>query len=217
MPVAVAVPGLTAIEAPIRHILSKVARARQKECDRGFKIILVRSVSPVAATTAAPASAAGTWSESIAYTSGTTTACKSNDQVWTATLFREPVHKALAKAGSYSGRGISFSVASGSVVNVSVPSTYLTCTPSGAVNDHITIADVPIGANGSFTSKTSQEGVFNGSNAKFTYTFAGWFEGPTQAGTVTVPGMWSETVVPTSGATTMCASNDQSWTATLQS
>jgi hypothetical protein len=167
------------------------------------------------ATTTTSASATGTWSESIAYASGTTASCKSNDQSWTATLFREPLqHKVLIEAGSYAGNGITFSVASGGIQNVSVPTTYLNCTPSGAVNDHITIADVAIKPDGSFTSKSSQKGVFSGSNAKFTYTFAGYFEGPTEVGAATVAGTWSETVVPTSGATTMCASNDQSWTAT---
>jgi hypothetical protein len=54
-----------------------------------------------------------------------------------------------------------------------------------------------------------------GNSAKFTYTFAGYFEGTTPAGAATVAGTWSEDIVLVGGA--VCNSNDQSWTATLQS
>ena len=168
-----------------------------------------------AATTTAAASAAGTWREDIAYASGTTTYCTSNAQAWTATLNREPPQqKALVKAGSYSGRGIAFSVASGSIQNVAVPGNVLTCTPSGGLNDHLTIAQVTVNLDGSFTAKTSQTGVVNGSNATFTYTFAGYFEGPTPAGAATVAGTWREDIAFASGTTTYCTSNAQIWTAT---
>jgi hypothetical protein len=170
-----------------------------------------------AATTATAASAAGTWREDIVYASGTVATCTSNVQSWTAMLFREPAQpKAVAAPGNYSGNGITFSVAPGgtSMLNISNRLTYLNCTPSGAINDHLSIGEVAIMPDGSFTAKASQNGVLSGNNAKFTYTFAGYFEGPTPAGTATVAGIWREDVVFASGTTTLCTSNDQSWTST---
>jgi enamine deaminase RidA (YjgF/YER057c/UK114 family) len=179
-----------------------------------------------AATATTSPSAAGTWREDIAFTSGTTASCTSNVQSWTATLYREPPwQKAVIKPGNYSGsttsqgRGITFSVEPGgtSMSNISFPTTQLTCTPSGGIYDHFDILQVAIKPDGSFTSTTSQKGVLNGANANYTYIFAGYFEGPTPAGAIAVAGTWRENVVFTSGTTTMCTSNEQSWTATLQS
>jgi hypothetical protein len=181
-----------------------------------------------AATTTAPASAAGTWREDIAYASGQTTSCTSNNQSWTATLYREPLQKkTVVVPGSYSGAngqdlqsGIQFTVAPGgrSILNVSDPSTSLSCTPSGSTDDHLTISQVAINPDGSFRSTTSQQGVLNGSNATFTYTFAGYFEGPTPPqGAPTVAGVWREDIVFASGNTKMCTSDEAFWTATLQS
>ena len=179
-----------------------------------------------AATAAAAASAAGTWREDIAYASGTTASCTSNTQSWMATLYREPPwQKSVIAPGHYSGNsgqgwGITFSVGPGgnSVENLSIPTTSESCTPSGNVGAPVGVLQAAIQPDGSFSAKTSQDGVLNGVNAKFTYTFAGYFEGPTPpAGAATVAGIWREDVVFASGTTTMCTSNDQSWKATLQS
>jgi hypothetical protein len=170
-----------------------------------------------AATAATAASAAGTWREDIVFASGTVTSCTSNDQSWTATLYREPAQqRAVAVPGNYSGNGITFSVAPGgkSILNINERFTYLYCTPSATYNDHLAIGEVAIKPDGSFTAKSFQNGLFGGSNAKFTYTFAGYFEGPTPAGTATVAGIWREDVVLASGTTAMCTSNNQSWSAT---
>ncbi len=179
-----------------------------------------------AATTTSTASAAGTWSEHIAFASGTLVSCSSNNQNWAATLYREPPwQKSVIEPGNYAGSsgqgfGVTFSVAPGgkSVQNVSIPDVNASCTPSGNLGNTVIpvgIRTIPVQPNGSFSAKTSQTGVINGSNVKFTYTFAGYFEGPTPpAGAATVAGTWREDVVFTSGATTMCTSNNQSWTAT---
>ncbi len=178
------------------------------------------------ATATTPATAAGTWREDIKFASGTTASCTSNDQSWTANLYREPSwQKSVVKAGNYSGstgqgRGMTFSVAPGgtSMLNVSFPTTGLSCTPSpGGTYDHLQVAQVAIRPDGSFSSTTSQQGELLGGGAKITYMFAGYFEGPTPAGAVTVAGTWREDVVFSSGTTTLCTSNLQSWTATLQS
>jgi hypothetical protein len=173
-----------------------------------------------AATATAAASAAGTWREDIAFARGTVTSCTSNDQSWTATLYREPAQqKALVTPGSYSGsngqngNGITFSVAPGgkSMLNISDTATGLDCTPAGGATDHLSVPQVAVMPDGSFNSTTSQDGVLNGVNAKFTYTFAGYFEGRTPpSGAPTVAGIWREDIVFASGTTTMCTSNDQS-------
>ena len=176
-----------------------------------------------AATATTPASAAGTWDEDIVFESGTTASCKSNDQSWTATLYREPPQKKIVvEPGNYSGsngqngNGITFSVAPGgkSMLNISDTATSLSCTPSGGVSDHLVIPNVAVKSDGSFSATTSQSGVLSGVNAKFNYTIAGYFEGPTPAGSSTVAGIWREDIVFASGTTKMCTSNDHSWTAT---
>jgi hypothetical protein len=180
------------------------------------------------ATTTNSASAAGTWSEGIKFATGTTASCTSNDQSWTATLYREPPwQKSDIRPGNYSGSngeagngyGITFSVAPGgtSILNVAVPIEGTSCTPSGGIQDHVTIGNVAVKPDGSFTSETSTTGVLNGVNAKFTYTFDGYFEGPTPPnGALTAAGIWREDMVFASGRTTMCTSDDQLWTATLK-
>jgi hypothetical protein len=103
------------------------------------------------------------------------------------------------------------------MLNISVPSTVLNCPNDTSAPDHLAVLKVAITPGGSFTSKTSQAGVLAGSGGTFTYTFAGYFEGPTPAGAATVAGIWREDIVFSSGTPTMCTSNDHSWTATLQS
>jgi hypothetical protein len=182
------------------------------------------------ATSTASASAAGTWKENIRFATGTTASCTSNQQSWTATLFREPPwQRADIRQGNYSGSngqagngyGIKFSVTPGgsSILNVSIPVSAMNCMPSGGPSyDHVTVGEVAIAPGGSFSSQVSQDGTLDGSNVKITYTLAGYFVGLTPpAGAVTVAGIWREDIKFASGATTMCTSNDQLWTATIQS
>jgi hypothetical protein len=181
------------------------------------------------ATGSAPASAAGTWRENIVLASGPQSSCTSNDQNWTATLYREPAQpKTVVLSGNYSGESgqngggepVTFSVAPGarSLLNVSIPTTLMSCTPSGGESDHLGFLHLGIEPDGSFSATASQVGLFSGSKAKFTYSFAGYFEGPTPAGAGTVAGLWREDIVfTTGGVAAMCSSDNQSWTATLRS
>jgi hypothetical protein len=190
--------------------------------DAIFTYTFAGSFEPVTAT--APASAAGTWREDITLPTGITTkSCTSNVQPWTATLQPEPPwHRSSILPGNYKSPlfhgSISFSVAPGAtrMLNFST-GTILNCLPSGSANDSISIGEVAIQPNGSFTSETSQDGVFQGSNAKFTYTLAGSFEGTTPAGVSSVAGIFREDIVPTSGITKSCTTNNQFWTASLRS
>ena len=126
----------------------------------------------------------------------------------------------VAVPGPYSGAdvgSITFDVAPGgrSMLNVYVPTTYLTCTPSGAINDQFEILQVAIKSNGSFSARTSQNGVLSGSNAKFSYILAGHFEPATRSTPASAAGTWRENIVFASGTVASCTSNKQTWTATL--
>jgi hypothetical protein len=175
-----------------------------------------------AATATTAASAGGTYSESIVFASGTYASCSTNETSWTATLYREPsLPKVIATPGNYSGPDVGdlrFSVAPGgrSMINITkgIYSVPLGCAPSGGINESFQMNQVAIQPDGSFSGKTSQSGVFMGANATFTYTITGHFEGVTPEGPSTVAGIYREDVVPSSGTTKMCTSNDQSWTAT---
>ncbi|HTT89070.1 MAG TPA: hypothetical protein VMF65_05900, partial [Acidimicrobiales bacterium] len=177
-------------------------------------------------TTAGPATAAGTLREKVVFPAdGTTEVCTSDDQSWTVTHDPQAAPTgSTAAPGSYSGywatsgyNTVKFFVAPGgrSLLNISVPGVALACTPAGSFpgSDHISILEAPIQANGSFAVTATQEGIFNNVNAKFTYLFAGYFEGATPTGTLTVAGTFREDVVfPAGGTTEVCTSDDQSWT-----
>ncbi len=219
---------LRILKTAIKPNGSFTATASQTGLFRGlqatFKYAVIGRFQAAAAGKAA--SAAGTWREDIV-TSDASIRCTSNEQSWTAT--RSPgatLKRPVIEPGNYAGQngqngnGFSFSVAGDgkSMLNVSDPLTGLACTPGGGgAGDHLLILKVAIAPDGSFSAKTTQSGVLRGVNAKFTYTFAGYFEGPTSYGAATVAGTWREDIEFASGTTKMCTSNDQSWTATRSS
>jgi hypothetical protein len=127
-------------------------------------------------------------------------------------------------AGSYtatnpqSGLPITFYVSSSrtSLQDISIPTVYLTCTPTGDPNPAkpFGVASIPLLSNGSFTSTTTQTGVYSGYRAKFTYTFQGNYQGLNSSGVPTVTGTFQETLKYTDSAARTCTSGTQSWTAT---
>ncbi len=180
------------------------------------------------ATSAGPPMATGTLRKDMVFpANGTTETCTSNEQTWTATHDSDPVPtNSVAVPGSYTSSGstrVTFSVSGTSLLNVAVPSLggIIGCTdptyPNGigiGVTPPITIPTVAIGRNGSFAATETQSGVLNGAPAKFTYSFAGNFEGATPAGPETVAGTVREDIVyPAHGTTETCTSNEQTWTA----
>ena len=54
----------------------------------------------------------------------------------------------------------------------------MVCTPSGSAGDHLTISDVAVKPDGSFSAQTSQVGLLNGNKTKFIHTFSDHLEGP---------------------------------------
>ena len=124
--------------------------------------------------------------------------------------------KSVAAPGPYSGnaqsgyqRAITFSVAPGgtSMLNISAPVTDLTCTPSGGSYDHLGILQVAIKPDGSFSAKTTQDGVLSGSKVTFTYTFTGHFEAATSSTAASAAGIFREDVKYADSTGTSCTSN----------
>jgi Divergent InlB B-repeat domain len=178
------------------------------------------------ATPNGPETVAGSLREDVVFpANGTIETCTSDIQPWTATHNPQPAPaKTLAVPGSYaaplsSGHyyGFSFSVAGGrALTNVSVTD-IVACTPAGSLpnSSQFVIPSVTVQPNGSFAATGSQEGVFDNAKAKFTYSFAGYFEGATPSGPETVAGTLREDVVfPLNGTTETCTSNVQPWVAT---
>ena len=95
------------------------------------------------------------------------------------------------------------------VQDVTVP-TYLGCAPSKTFYDHIGIADIAIGSDGSFAATTTQDGVLAGAPAHFTYTFSGHFQG-TQ-----VSGAYREDVTYDDGTAFTCTTNVTAWSASRE-
>ena len=179
------------------------------------------------ATAAGPPTAAGTLRDNVLFpANGTTETCTTNVQPWTATHDPQPAPSETAAApGSYSAAesgghfyGFSFFVAPGgaTLLNVAVTD-IIACTPAGSFPDvdQLVIPQVTVQPDGSFSGTATQEGVFDNAKAKFTYSFAGHFEGATPSGPLTVAGTLRDTVVfPANGTTETCTTNNQPWTAT---
>ena len=179
------------------------------------------------ATPAGSVTVAGTFREDVTFEAGgVSETCSSNDQYWSATHDPQPApQQSRAVAGNYSGSSpgnygsIVFLVAPGgrSMSNISVPNVGIACTPAGSFPSSysMVISAASINPNGSFAAKATQVATFDNANARATYSFTGYFEGATPAGTLTVAGTFREDIVfASSGTTETCTSNNQSWTAT---
>jgi hypothetical protein len=164
---------------------------------------------------------AGTFREDVSYTSGASYSCSTDDQAWSVTRDVQGAQTSVAPApGSYSGYGggdsVTFNVAADAtqLQNVSVANVYLECTPSGSVRNAITIGTVPVAADGSFNTTTTQSGVINSSPATLTYTFSGHVHGPSSSGVARLAGTFREDITYGTGTTTTCTSDQQSWSVT---
>ena len=166
---------------------------------------------------------AGQLRETVKYTDTPARSCTSNDQAWTATRDNQPAQPTTPPpSGSYSGldtqgRPLTFyvSAARTSLQDVSVPTVGLSCVPDGAnVFDKLQIASVALAADGSFTSTTTQTGVYAGHPATFTYVFRGHVHGLNPSGLARLAGQLRETVKYTDTPARSCTSNDQAWTTT---
>ncbi len=164
--------------------------------------------------------AAGTYREDIDYDNGASH-CTSHNQSWSAALNTQPAQTAGAPPGRYSGangqngNGFSFSVSADSMHMLTVldNAVELVCTGGGGTTNQLTVADVPIAPDGSFSSTTSQGGLFGGRAATYTYTLRGHFHGNDNNGKHRAAGTYREDIDYDGGAS-HCTSHNQSWSAT---
>jgi hypothetical protein len=127
-------------------------------------------------------------------------------------------------AGSYSGsngqngNGILFYVAVGGaqIQDVFDGVVGSSCQGGGGYTDHLGINAITVAPDGSFSSTTTQTGLFgnHGLPATFTYKLQGHFHGTNAAGLEVVAGTYREDISYNNGASS-CTSNNQSWSATL--
>jgi hypothetical protein len=163
---------------------------------------------------------AGVLRETIAFNDGTSYSCTTDDQYWSVLRDSQGTQTAIPAAGAYTGASgsytLTFSVSGDAqhVQNVSVP-TALACTPAhSALGDHLTIADVPIAADGSFDTTTQASGTISGAPATFTYRFRGHVHGLASNGATRLAGVLREEIAFNNGTAYSCTTNDQYWSAT---
>jgi PKD domain len=171
---------------------------------------------------------AGSFRETLAYTAAAAYDCTSNDQSWSATRDAQPAQTtSRPPAGSYTGsyptdvyEPITFYVSGNQadLQDIAIPSVSLTCAPGdAAVGEPFTIASATLNADGSFSATSTEDGVYDGYPATFTFTFQGNFHGVAPSGAARAAGWFRETLAYTGSAAYDCTSNDQSWTAELTS
>jgi hypothetical protein len=153
--------------------------------------------------------------------------CTTNNISWSAKLAAQgsqapPLSFASGPYGASTTNGFgtnlfTFSVSSDhtQIQNVSLVGLAVDCSPQTSVpGQTLTIASVPINADGSFDSVTHGSGVVNAHTATFTYSFRGQFHGPNSAGKSRVAGILRLDLTYDNGGTINCTTNDIAWAAT---
>jgi hypothetical protein len=160
--------------------------------------------------------------EDISFNNGTSYSCTSDVQSWSMTRDTQGSQTASPPPpGSYSGTthqgyaaSLSVSADSTQLLNVSIPTVVIGCTPTNNFDDHLQFSSIAIQPDGSFTASASQSGTLGGSPAMFTYTFNGHFHGTSASGAERVAGQFREDITFNNGTAYACTSNDQSWSVT---
>ncbi|MDA0165213.1 hypothetical protein OM076_33405 [Solirubrobacter ginsenosidimutans] len=166
----------------------------------------------------------GSYREDITYNDGVARTCTTNDTSWSATRESQGDQTASPPpAGSYSGTtpngyGMTMYVSADSKHLQDIAfRTLLDCTPTiPSFYDDLGIADIPIAADGSFSATTTQQGIYAGVPATFTYTFSGHFHGANANGVARVAGTYKQVITYNDSVARTCSTDDQSWTATRQ-
>src|SRR5204863_74719 len=129
--------------------------------------------------------------------------------------------------GSYAGStsqgwGVSLYVSADrvQVQDINLQAIALTCTPSTpspnpSPDESFYIASLPINADGSFSTTTTDTGVIGNAPVHITYTFSGHFHGQNTSNTERVGGMVREDL-SYDGTSRSCTSGNQYWSATWQ-
>ena len=162
---------------------------------------------------------AGQLKEVIAYPTGTTVTCTSNNLSWSANLSGQGSQVAAAPLpGSYGGGdsqgySVSFSVSADSqqVQNIAVNEVGLSCSNGTSAGDaHFSIPSATITSDTGFTGTS----VVTDPTETITYTFTGHFHGLNTSGNQRAAGQLSEVIQTTTGTSVTCTSNNLNWTAT---
>jgi hypothetical protein len=169
--------------------------------------------------------ASGSFREDLAYDNGTSYSCTSGTDTWTVErdASQGSQAKAAPPAGSYSGTHTgsgSYSDAVTFYVNpeetaiqdVEMPYVDVPCSPSGGEYYEFHVAEIPINADGSFTSSTSEERVVAGAEAKVTYTFDGHLHGFSSSAQERIAGSFREDLTYNNGTSYSCTSGTDTWT-----
>jgi hypothetical protein len=169
--------------------------------------------------------AAGLVRETVTFTDTAAHTCTSNNLGWATARDAQPAQPTtLPPDGNYSGSAIdvnygapvTFTVSGAILQTVSVPNVYMGCAPGTTTAfSPISVSSIVLNADGSFSSTTTQSGVYSGHAATFTYVFNGHFHGVDHLGNARAAGQFSETLTFTDTAARTCMSNPHSWTATL--
>jgi hypothetical protein len=163
---------------------------------------------------------AGSVVETMTYTNGATSYCSSGPEApWYAARDSiQTVQAGRPAAGSYSGAvdgtndSVSFTVSNDQteLQNVAIGQLALACTPNtGATLTNVTVASVPVNADGSFDATAQETGTYLGHAAMFTIQFRGYSHGLDKNGAARVAGSVLETMTYDDGTTHQCSSGPE--------
>jgi hypothetical protein len=217
---------LTITEVPLEEDGSFMAEGEQTgvidEAAATFKYTFVGHLHT--SESSGPARFAGVLRETVTYTSGGTHECTTGEDSWSASYDTQGSTPASAPVGRYSGEEwkdsheLAFYVSSSgkAIQDVSVGNGGLAlgCVPSrSALAEPLTITEVPLEEDGSFTAEGEQPGEVEGKAATFKYTFIGHLHTSEASGPARFAGVLREDATFTNGSTFECTTGEDSWTA----
>ena len=158
----------------------------------------------------------GAYREDIAFEDGSGKTCTTNTRSWSAGIVTQGSQVAAPpKAGGYVNSGLSFFVSpdSSQVQDVVVNPTTLSCSDGSTMNSEITIKEIAIESDTTFSGHETQSGLISGKPVTITYTFRGHFHGLDSGGNQRVDGAYREDIAFEDGSGKTCTTNTRSWSA----
>jgi hypothetical protein len=175
--------------------------------------------------------AAGSLTETMSYTNGSSYTCMANQESWYARRdTQQTTTTGLPPAGTYRGADpqapntpvydFTFDVTTGpaQLQDVTFPDIIITCAPGGATAATTFALDpIVLASDGSFATTQTQAGTYRGNAATYTFDFQGHFHGLNAKGNARAAGSLTETMTYTNGVSYSCTSNKLSWSAAFSS
>ena len=166
---------------------------------------------------------AGQLREDVTYDNGTAFTCTTNLLSWSATRDSQGPQASSPPPGSYDAGTVvgtttnlfSFYVSGDGtkLQNVQLGGIGLNCAPGGSLADRLQIDQIPINADGSFESHTTQDGVVAHTPAHYAYTFTGHVHGTDTNGAARIAGVLRIDLTYGAGGSSSCSTNNISWAA----